>query len=319
MIFRIHSWSTIAQEAQRAPLLPNLQELTFRGKFTYEDEIALWVSALTPPSLKVLDICASGDLSLLSPNNVAMILGLLPQKCPQLQKLSHKLSLVLGTPEESKQFPEQSAVQQLILPQLVRNHLQNSQCLTSLAIGGCFIAPETIVALSRLPSLHDIDIDQVLCPNENLCETFQECSLGPKSFPMLQELRFSSRDLDDFLAIRQAAPLVSSLTSVQLKHDLSGEYVVSSIYAKDTLDLLLRAIAKGSRRMKKIALDGRPTNVTLSNWSIAFTPWASMKCLPLTHVKLHNFKADSNFLQKVFWVWPNLLVLDLSSQEVTLA
>ncbi|KAG8764333.1 hypothetical protein FRC12_008197, partial [Ceratobasidium sp. 428] len=319
--FRLDSWSTISQEARRGPLLPNLRELIFLGEFVHEIEIALWISVLTPQSLKVLAICPSNDSGFLSPSNVATVFALLPQRCPRLQKLTHNLSVIARPFEENdllpEILPEQVATRQVLVPLLAQSHLQASRYLTYLSIGGHFVTVDTLTALSCLPELYELEIDQVLCHNRGLCTTFRECRLEARAFPRLQQFTLASSNLEDFLAVWTLTPLVFDLTKIHLKYGSYNDYSRPPIYEEGLFGPLMLAIAAGSQQIKDITIDTRPLNRPLLT-DPETTSWALMINFPLLYLRLHNLRAEPVFFSAAYNFWPGLLILDLPSQQLTL-
>ncbi|KAG9083547.1 hypothetical protein FS749_005945 [Ceratobasidium sp. UAMH 11750] len=311
---QLRSWSTLSYRVRRAPLLPNLHDLTIRGKFFDGEEVVIWLSTFASSSLKTLDFCSSSLGTVLTHHHTATILGLLTQKCPQLQKLVHRLRII---PYDHKhEFIEQSTVSQFVLSPLACGHLHNSRHLTFLSIKGQFINSEIFLALSCLPKLQIFSIEQVLNRNVNLPGIFNDAQLPEGSFPALQELQLLFRELDDFQAAWNAAPLVSGLATIYLGYIAAAD-ATSSIYEDGILHSLLQRISASSSHANKLTLSSsffrEPPPIDLEN-----SPWAHVRHLPLTHLKLRGFRVDAASLKNAQQVWPSLLVLEMPFQLLTL-
>ncbi|KAG8795219.1 hypothetical protein FRC12_016860 [Ceratobasidium sp. 428] len=203
--FRLLSWSTLSSQARHAPLLPNLHDLSVHGGFPDGDEATLWLTTFISHSLRTLYFYPDYGNSIPSHHFTTTILGLLTQKCSQLRKLTYKLSITAT--EYDHEFIEQAAASQLVLTPLACGHLQNLQYLAQLMIRGHFINSETLVALSCLPKLEMLTINQVMQPNKHLPQAFKDAQLSEGSFPALRYLHIRSHILDDFLAAWNTSPL----------------------------------------------------------------------------------------------------------------
>ncbi|KAG8699130.1 hypothetical protein FRC09_006824 [Ceratobasidium sp. 395] len=312
--FRLLSWSTLSHQAQHEPLLPNLCELSIRGKFADGDEVILWLSTFISPSLRTLNLCSAYGEFNLSYHDTAIVLGLLAQKCTQLQKFTHKLSIISTGYEHD--FIERTAASQLVLGPLACGHLQNSQHLTQLKVRGHFINPETLIALSRLPQLEHLIINQHAQPNKHLAQTFRDARLPKGSFPLLRQLQICSNTLDDFQAAWNVAPLVLNLTNIQLEYASTKKKPVGSIYEETVLRPLLLGIATSSPHTEVLALKG-----THMNRSLLMDPensaWIHVERLPLRHLRLTNFQIGAESLKNAQQIWPNITLLEVPDQLLT--
>ncbi|KAG9073610.1 hypothetical protein FS749_014886 [Ceratobasidium sp. UAMH 11750] len=184
-------------------------------------------------------------------------------------------------------------------------------------IGGCFLSPETLVSISLLPRLNELDIDQISSHNKNLPGTFRAAQLSEESFPELQLLRLYSSTHVDFLAAWDVAPLVFTLTAIHLSYVPNERTNPASIYEEGVLGPLLPHIAAHSPYLKQITLESAPMNRPLSANPTTLS-WAHFARLPITHLKLQNLQAEGEFLKTVHRFWPDLVVLDMPNQQLTL-
>ncbi|KAG8702328.1 hypothetical protein FRC09_004799, partial [Ceratobasidium sp. 395] len=313
--FRLLSWSTLSHQAQREPLLPNLRELSIRGKFVDGNEVTLWLSTFITPSLRSLNLCSAyGDFNL-SYHDTAIVLGLLAQKCTQLQKFAHRLSVISAGYEHD--FIERIAASQLVLSPLACGHLQNSQHLTRLAIRGQFINSETLIALSCLPQLEHFIINQHAQPNKHLAQTFRGAQLLKGSFPALRQLQICSNTLDDFQAAWNVAPLVLNLTNIYLDYMSTKKKQVGCVYEETVLHPLLLCISTSSPHTEALTLRGtRPNHPLLMDPENS--AWTQIERLPLRHLKLINFEVDAASLKNAPQIWSKITMLEVPDQLLTL-
>ncbi|KAG8723242.1 hypothetical protein FRC09_004127 [Ceratobasidium sp. 395] len=313
--FRLLSWSTLSRQARHAPLLPNLHDLSIQGELMNGGEVTLWLSTFVSPSLRTLCLWFNYGDFILSHHDTAIVLGLLTQKCPQLRKLSHKLSIT--DTEYDHEYIDQAAASQLVLTPLACGHLQNSRHLAQLTIRGYFINSETLVALSCLPKLEELTIEQGLQSNEHLPQVFKATQLSEGSFPALRYLRVRSHILDDFLAVWNTCPLVSGLTRVSLQHMSTKERRVGPIYEDTILRPLLLSISTSSPNIQNITLNGTRMDRPLST-DLGSSSWTCTQHLPLRYLRLANFEVDAVSLKNVQQIWHKLLVLNMPDQLLTL-
>ncbi|KAG8706816.1 hypothetical protein FRC09_002188 [Ceratobasidium sp. 395] len=312
--FQLQPWSTLSLQAQRAPLLPNLEDLEFAQLFPDENEIVLWLSVLVSPSLKTLNLC--GLRSTLSHLGTATVLGLLTQNAPNLKKFSHDLTVVPSTDDTA--FPEKSAASQRVLSPLARSYLQNSQYLVHLDIGAQFIDSATFFELSRLPKLEYLSIKQLSNKDASLVGTFNNIQLPANSFPSLRKLQLDSSILDDIVAAWNVKPLVSGLTTVILLYNTENPRA-RTVYDNDVLNLILPIMSASSSRITELTLDGvevlgsEPLSMKLRS-----APWTHMERLSLSYLELKHFNADAASFKNVQQVWPRLVVLAIPSQVLYL-
>ncbi|KAG8791289.1 hypothetical protein FRC12_009660 [Ceratobasidium sp. 428] len=313
--FRLLSWSTLSRQARRAPLLPNLHDLSIQGELMDGGEVTLWLSTFVSPSLRTLGLWFNHGDFILSHHDTAIVLGLLTQKCPQLRKLSHKLSIT--DTEYDHEYIEHAAASQLVLTPLACGHLQNSRHLAQLTIRGYFINSETLVALSCLPKLEELTIAQGFQPNEHLPQAFKDSQLSEGSFPALRYLRIRSHILDDFLSAWNTYPLVSGLTRAFLEHLSTKERRVGPIYEDTILRPLLLSITTSSPNIQNLMLRStrmdRPLSIDLASSS-----WTCTQHLSLRYLKLTNFEVDAVSLKNVQQIWHKLDILDMPDQLLTL-
>ncbi|KAG8780886.1 hypothetical protein FRC12_022489 [Ceratobasidium sp. 428] len=309
--FRLQYWSGLFPDAQCVPLLPSLYSLTISRDFPDDtDEVVFWLSALISPSLNILNIYPT-----LAFHNTATALGLLTQKAPQLQRLEHRFNIAPGRYDH--EFIEQFVASQLVLSPLACSHIHNSQKLVYLKVRGHFITGETLVALSRLPKLRQLAIDNFQHPNDGeLARTLREARLPPESFPAIRQLQLDSSLLDDFVALWSIVPLVSGLKTITLKTLVIEQSGIKHIFSKDVLAILLPSISKSSPRTKSLTLGGivlldhlKPVVLGRNK-----SPWAHVSQLPLSRLRLEDFRADSEWLKNARFVWPQLQILELPSQ-----
>ncbi|KAG8722078.1 hypothetical protein FRC09_006867 [Ceratobasidium sp. 395] len=311
--FKLQPWSTLSLQAQRAPLLPNLESLKFAQLFSDENEVVLWISVLVSPSLKTLDL--RGLRSTLSHLGTATVLGLLTQNTPNLKKISHHLTVVPSTDDTA--FLEKSAASQLVLSPLARGHLQNSQHLVHLDIGGQFIDSTTFLELSRLPKLEHLSIEQLSNEDSSLAKIFNNIQLPANSFPSLQKLQLDFSVLDDIVAAWNVKPFVSGLTTVVLLYNTENPRV-RTIYDNDVLNLILPIISASSPHITQLTLDSveslgsEPLSKKLRN-----APWTHMGRLSLSYLELNHFDADAASFKNVQQIWPHLVVLAIPTQTLT--
>ncbi|KAG9126043.1 hypothetical protein FRC07_005130 [Ceratobasidium sp. 392] len=317
--FQLLSWSTLSLQIQHAPLLPALRTLTmFPRDIPDGDQIVLWLSTFLSPSVETLSLrLFSFTRPVLTHHSTAAILGLLTQKAPRLQKLVHGFSIVSN--EYNHVFIEPSTASQLVLSPLACGHLQNSQHLAHLEIGGQFIDSATLAALSRLPKLQQLTISQFMGHNTNLSGAFKDARISVDSFPTLRDFTLYSTTLDDFLAAWNVSSLVSDLKTISLKCFPTGPRRIKEIYEEDVLSSLMFSVSASSPRTQKLILDsiGGADDVPIPIGP-EVSSWAHMARLPLSHLTLCHFSVDSASLKNVHYVWSHLIVLELPDQLVTL-
>ncbi|KAG8723248.1 hypothetical protein FRC09_004133 [Ceratobasidium sp. 395] len=313
--FRLLSWSTLSSQARHTPLLPNLHDLSVHGGFSDGDEATFWLSTFISHSLRTLNFYPDYGNSIPSYHYTTTILGLLTQKCSQLQKLSHKLSITAA--EYGHEFIEKAAASQLVLTPLACGHLQSLQHLAQLMISGNFIDSETLVVLSRLPKLEKLTINQAAQPNKHLPQAFKDAQLSEGSFPALEHLRIRSHVLDDFLAAWNPSPLVSGLNEISLKYESTKKNQVRPIYEDTILRPLLRGISTSSPDIEYLTLISTRMGHPLST-DLGSSPWTCIEHLPLRYLELVNFNVDAASLKNVQQVWHKLITLSIPDQLLAL-
>ncbi|KAG8708385.1 hypothetical protein FRC08_018923 [Ceratobasidium sp. 394] len=302
--FTLQGWPTLVQRVQLGTLLPNLLELNFFGEFGSSDEILLWMSSFVSPSLRTLDI-RTPDRIVPLPDAVAA-LATLAQKCPELRILGHNFKLRDATSASS----DRGAVLQMMLLPTACNHLQSFQRLSCLWILGNFVNSESLVAISQLPHLRTLGIDQILDRNSDLPRILKSTRLSNNSFPALSELCISFNSPDDILAIWETEQLVQNLGEVHLKRTL-GTANRFSIPQEDVLARILSTICKRSPHTKRLTLEGASLKNPRS--SSPESTWAYLTQLPLSYLKLVGL---GNPFISVLPVLPELLALDLLNQRL---
>ncbi|KAG8699775.1 hypothetical protein FRC09_006392 [Ceratobasidium sp. 395] len=300
---------------KRAPLLPNLEDLSFTGSFSGEDEMILWISTFVSPSVRTLDLCefrsVSGYLATVA------VFSLLTQKASELKNISHDFRVV---PSRHDSIVVEKSVSRLVLSPLACGYLRNSQQLTHLAVGGLFVNSATLTEISCLPKLQHFGIDQLHNRNKNLARTFNGVQLPPESFPSLQNLQLSTAALNDIVATWNVIPLVSGLTSVTLELILMEKRVINAFYDNDVLLSILPQMSASSPHLKELTLDGTisPEDSESLSTNLADSPWIHMGRLSLSYLGLKSFKVDAASLNNVQQVWPYLVVLDIPEQNLAL-
>jgi hypothetical protein len=313
--FQFCSWPTLALRAQRTPLLPNLLELRLFGRFKSDDEIVLWLSALISPSLHIFEVRTVTSPKAISLPNTLAILALLARRCPQLRRLGHKFSMVSASGLQNTL--EQTAMPQMVLFPMICSHLESFQQLHHLIIRGRFINPESFVALSRLPNLGALEIEQIVSRSESFSNTLRATQLPDESFPALVALRLHSSALGDFLAVWDVVPLVRRLTMIYLRYEPSEDEEFASIFEEPVTRRLLPFISKRSPHIWSIQMEGTPTHEPLSMDPMS-SAWAHMARLPLSYLVLRNFEADELFMKGVSSIWPGLTKLKIPDQHLSL-
>jgi hypothetical protein len=296
-------------------LLPNLLDLSFRGKFEPDEGIMIWLSVFTPPSLQTLDLRLGKDPNTLSLSNASSIMALLVQKCPKLQNLTHALSLTPS--QDSKNDPHESAMSQIALLPMICRHLLGLHHLSCLAIRGSFINSESLVAISQLPHLATLRIRQISDRNKDLPRILKTTQLPDKSFLALRDLRLQSFVLEDLLAVWDQVQLVRGLTYASLRCEPHVGQEGDSIFQDVAARALLPLICKRSPRIGHILMRGGPMNEPLSIDAIN-SAWADMACLPLHSIDLHNFECDELFMRGVPHIWPGLTNLSMPNHWLSL-
>ncbi|KAG8767700.1 hypothetical protein FRC12_006107 [Ceratobasidium sp. 428] len=309
---RLQSWSTLSLHAQHAPLLPNLNRLELSGSFSNEDEVILWISTFISPSVDTLDFSSSSEARL-TPLGTVAVLGLLTQRAPNLKKLSHNLRI---TPSEHSRA-EKPATLQLVLF-FACSHLQNSQHLVHLNIGGYFVDSVILFELSRLPKLVHLSIDQMSSFDENLATTFRGIQLSMESFPSLQNFQLFTRATDDIVAAWSVVPLVSNLTTVSLKYSSSIGRRVKRLYDDEVLPPILTLISASSPHIQVLTLETAIGFSQTHPINLINSPWAHTGSLPLAHLELKYFSVDADSLRNVQQIWPCLVTLKIPEQALTL-
>ncbi|KAG8680210.1 hypothetical protein FRC08_016454, partial [Ceratobasidium sp. 394] len=298
--FVLRGWPTLVQRVQLGALLPNLLELGFSGEFGSSDEVLLWMSSFISPSLRTLDT-RTPNRAVPFPDAVTA-LATLAQKCLELQTLGHNFKLR----DADSALSDRGAILQMVSLPVACNHLQSFQYLSCLRVLGSFINPESLVAISHLPRLRTLGINQLLDPNDDLPHILKSTRLCSSSFPALSELDVSFHTLDDVLAIWETERLVQNLDTICLKRSLKR----SSIFQEDRLAFTLLAICKHSPCTKRLTLESAhlkdpPSDPTDS-------AWAYLTQLPLSHLKLVGL--DNTYTSVLPPVLPELLALDLPDQ-----
>ncbi|KAG8709396.1 hypothetical protein FRC09_000692, partial [Ceratobasidium sp. 395] len=291
--FRLQYWSGLFPEAQCVPLLPNLCGLTIAEGFPDDaDEVVFWLSALISPSLSTLNIYPT-----LAFHNTATALGLLAQNALQLRKLKHKFNILSSKYDHTS--INRSVASQLVLSPLACGQLRNSQNLVCLQVQGYFVSDKILSALSCLPRLQQLAIDNIWNPiNRRLTRTFQNACLPEDSFPAIQQLQLDSQVLDDFMALWSIVPLVSGLKTITLKSVVVAPGTLKPIFSEDVLANLLPCISNFSPHTERLTLDSaillddKPAAIGLNSSS-----WAHIAQLPLSHLKLECFRADSEWFK----------------------
>jgi hypothetical protein len=113
---------------------------------------------------------------------------------------------------------------------MISGHLQCLQYLSNLVIRGSFVNSNSLVAISRLPHLVNLQINQMSDRNKDLPRVLDAAQLSDESFPALLDLRLQSCVLDDVMAVWDKAPLVRSLTSFFLKLTPPAGQGIDSVY-----------------------------------------------------------------------------------------
>ncbi|KAG8776910.1 hypothetical protein FRC12_000624 [Ceratobasidium sp. 428] len=312
---QIQSWSSLTLQVQHAPLLPNLEDLSFTGSFSSENEMILWISTFVSPSVRTLDLrefrSVSGYLATVA------VFSLLTQKAPELKNLSHDFRVV---PSRHDSIVVGKSASRLMLSPLACGYLRNSQQLTHLAVGGLFVDSATLIEISCLPKLQHLGIDQLYNRNKNLARTFSDVQLPPESFPSLQNLQLRTAVLNDIVAAWNVIPLVSGLISVTLELILIEKAVINAFYDDDVLLSILPQMSASSPYLKELTLDGSisPEDSESLSTNLADSPWIHMRRLSLSYLGLKSFKVDAASLNNIQRVWPSLVVLDIPEQNLTL-
>ncbi|KAG8709394.1 hypothetical protein FRC09_000690 [Ceratobasidium sp. 395] len=314
-LLQLKSWSSLSLQVQRAPLLPNLEDLGFFGFFSDENEMALWISTFVSPSVRTLNLCVFGPIS--SYLGTVAVFSLLAQKAPKLKNLSHDFRIVTSRDDY---LVIKKPVSRLILSPLACGYLQNSQQLTHLAVGGLFIDSVILLEISCLRNLQYLSIDQLRSRNEKLASMFNDIRLPLESFPSLRSLQLITAVLSDIVAAWNVAPLTSDLTIVTLRLIGSNVSVVNPFYDDSVLLSILPQISVSSPHIKELTLDGMisPEDSESFSTNLADSSWIHMARLSLSYLGLENFKLDAVSLNNVQRVWPHLVVLDIPEQKLTL-
>ncbi|KAG8792673.1 hypothetical protein FRC12_005256 [Ceratobasidium sp. 428] len=312
---KIESWSSLSLQVQRAPLLPNLEDLSFAGSFSGQNEMILWISTFVSPSVRTLNLCDFGYIS--DYLATVAVFSLLTQQAPELKNLSHDFRIV---PSRHDDIVIEKSVSRLVLSPLACGYLHNSQHLTHLAVGGLFINTATLTEISCLPKLQHLSINQLDNRNKNLARTFNEIQLPLESFPSLRSIQLSADALNDIIAAWNVIPLVSSLTSVTLELILFKRPVINAFYDDEVLLSILPRLFASSPHIKELTLDGSisPEDSESLSTNLAGSSWIHMGRVSLSYLGLKNFKVDAASLNNVQRIWPYLVVLDIPEQKLAL-
>ncbi|KAG8709395.1 hypothetical protein FRC09_000691 [Ceratobasidium sp. 395] len=311
---QLQPWSTLSCWVRHTPLLPNLESFKVSGYSSDENEVILWISTFVSPSVKTVDVRI--PRSVVGQLSTAAVLGLLTQKAPKLERVSHNLKIMPSKSDNTP--PRKSAASQLALSALTCGHLQNFQYLTGLSISGLFIDSAIFFELSCLPKLQQLAIAHAMQRNENFAKIFRDIQLPPRSFPSLQTFQLDSAYLDDIVAIWKVTPLVLGLTKVTLQH-ITGDPSARIIYGDRTFFSILASMTTCSPHIKELALEStaslgnEPLTIDLAN-----SPWILLVCLSISRLRLGHFRVDAVSLKNVQQVWPRLVVLEIPEQELTL-
>ncbi|KAG8791282.1 hypothetical protein FRC12_009653 [Ceratobasidium sp. 428] len=292
-----------------------VEEQVLNGEFPDGNEATLWLSTFISPSLRTLNLWFAYGDSILSHLYTTTILGLLTQKCPQLRRLGHKLSITAAGYDH--EFIEQVAASQLVLTPFACGHLQSLQHLAQLTIRGNFINSETLVALSCLSKLEKLTINQVVQPNKHLPQVFKDAQLSEGSFSALRRLQIRSHILDDFLAAWNTSPLVLGLKEISLEYESTNKKWVGPVYEDTILRPLLLGIATSSPNTESLTLTSTRMDHPLST-DLGGSPWTCIEHLPLRYLELVNFEVDAASLKNVEQIWHKLDILNMPDQLLTL-
>ncbi|KAH7335962.1 hypothetical protein B0J17DRAFT_707843 [Rhizoctonia solani] len=167
-------WDRLLKLVDRRPILPNLEilkvSLAVFGAGKLHDPAA-YLSAHLTPKLIEIDLGPSDEYSSMEPQCLHGVVSTIAQKCPHIQSLD--LSSVVCETEMDPTL-ENELVDSL-----------NQLChLRALKIGKAALESKVLSAISSLPNLKSLDLEQVDSPLFNLLETSLPCG----SFPALQHL-----------------------------------------------------------------------------------------------------------------------------------
>ncbi|KAF8593140.1 hypothetical protein BDV93DRAFT_588422 [Ceratobasidium sp. AG-I] len=317
------SWQTLALRAQESTLLPNLKELRLNHHFKQENELALYASIFTSPSLIAFNAVKIQLVDTIMPSStMTSILRLLAHGCPHLELLA----MYIGPPNNTQ---DNSPFLNPITEEPASRTWRKFQNLSSLAVDASALDADTLSSLGQLPCLVSLGIRGILLnyysPPERLPSSVSDTILSKDSFPSLRRLALYRMHYEDTITIWNLRPLVEELAMVRIYVQRSSE---EATIAAQLATELLPLLSTHSPQLTDLYINFVREKV----WDRSLLPVdiEYFKCLgrlPLQRVEVEgaflcNPGTDNHlkpsFAGQIAALWPKVVELKLLDQEVTL-